>query len=128
MKNLLVYFSENLCYRPIWYRRSPPLIKSIMRYKWLLSWKAKFMLIMKSCRILLNRLLSFMTELMLLLVITFDLHIYFNAKCWPLSINYTFQTFPKPPLPITWQNLNESLDISLLGYIWCKFNLFEVKF
>jgi len=73
-KVLLVVFSENRLFRPIWYLKSPPFIKSITKNRFSLSWKAKVMLIMKGCRIEANNSLSFITEWTLLLEITLILN------------------------------------------------------
>jgi len=37
---LLVYYSENFFFLNKWYRKSFPLLKSINRYKFYLSWNA----------------------------------------------------------------------------------------
>lgn len=54
----------------------------------------------KGCLTRDKRFLSFITELIDFLRIILALYISFMAKIWRVFLNYTFHTFPKPPLPM----------------------------
>ncbi len=106
-KNLVCY-SVNLCFRQMWYLKSPPGIRSITRYKVSLSWKAWRILIMNLFLSTLSRFLSFLMDSLLFFARILDkskiytaFDIYFIAKYWPVFFSFTLNTLPKPPFPIT---------------------------
>ena len=57
-----------------------------------------------------------MTEFTLFLVMTSAFDISFIAKTWPVFLWSTLQTFPKPPIPITYWKLNDPFEIAGFGY------------
>ena len=59
--------SVNLCFRHMWYRKSPPCFKSSTRYRLSLSWKACRMLTMNLCLSSLRRWFSLRTDSLLFL-------------------------------------------------------------
>lgn len=64
----LICCSVNLCFLQIWYRRSPPGIRSIIRYRVSLSWKACLILTKNLCFKEVSNFLSLRTESMLFFV------------------------------------------------------------
>ena len=73
-KNLICCY-VNLCFLQIWYRKSPPGIKSIIKYKVYLSWNACLMFTKNLCFKNVNSFLSFLTDSILFLVMMLKIKI-----------------------------------------------------
>ena len=117
IKNL-ASFSLNLRRQPMWYLRSPPMRRSITRYKFYLSWKAYAMLTMKGCFSLESSSLSLRTEWMLFFPIILVLCISFMAYIRWVFLSFTLHTLPNPPFPITyWQSKCYRLTYLLVSLI-----------
>ena len=56
------YCSVNLCFLHMWYRRSPPVIKSMTRYKCSRSWKACLIFTINLCLTFVSSSLSLLTD------------------------------------------------------------------
>lgn len=71
----LICCSVNLCFLQIWYRKSPPGIKSIIKYNVSLSWNAWRMFTKNLCFKYVSSFLSFRTDSILFFVIILSIKI-----------------------------------------------------
>ena len=77
---------------PMWYLRSPPVSKSLIRYRFSLSWKAKLMFTRKGCYSLQRSFFSLMTEVTDLFAMIRALDISFMAYTCMFFLYSTRQT------------------------------------